>query len=255
MRKRLIILFLIITLIIVGVFIIVNKDSKNNKKSYELDFKDRIESINEFETTAFKDGWIQVQGTNIDLPVVYHKELINESEVTYHYAFLGDLPNGDEYTRKAIGSHNVINVSNKPVTDMTNLQDFEGLMAFVYYDFAKENLYIKYTSYKGQKEYLYKIYAIGFYDYETRTFSEKQKSNKEGINLYINNAKENSIYKYDVDVNENDELLMLYTCTRFFGLNEKQQIFIDARRVRKNEKIDKYNVEKTKLFDELGMYD
>lgn len=248
--KKTIILLIVIVIAVVATITCI---TLNTSKKFKLSFKDRLEETNNFKTIASVDGWIQVQGTNIDMPVLYPREKLYGDE-DYHYAWRGSYFPEEGYTRKTIGSHNVLNVSSTPIQDMTNLVNFEPLMAFTYYHFAKDNLYIKYTNKYNQTEELYKIYAIGFYDYETDDFEAYSKEEKDVLEDYISNAKKNSIYEYDVDVNSNDELIMLYTCTRYFGLNEKQQIFINARKLRSDEKAEKYNVEKTDLFTKLGMH-
>ena len=69
---------------------------------------------------------------------------------------------------------------------------------------------------------------------------------------YIKEAKEDSIYDYDVDVNSSDEIISLITCTRYFGLNGKTQFRVDARKLRENEKIEKYSVSTNQNYDELN---
>ncbi len=191
-------------------------------------------------------GWIQVQGTDIDYPVVY--------ETTQVYIGLKDyLWLSNQYiegnNRIAIYGHNIKNVSSEPLIRDKDHVRFEQLMSFVYYDFAKENLYIQYS--QNGKDELYKIYAIGFYDRydDDGSFLEE----KEEIKEYIDSVKKNSIYDYQIDVNENDFLISLLTCTRFFGSTEKTTFKIDARKVRNDEKIDKYGVQKNKNYDILSL--
>ena len=64
-----------------------------------------------------------------------------------------------------------------------------------------------------------------------------------------------SRFQYDVDVNDNDDIITVKTCTRMFGLDEKQQFQIDARLVRDNEEMYKYKVTKTKLYKEYNLND
>ena len=57
-----------------------------------------------------------------------------------------------------------------------------------------------------------------------------------------------SIYDYDVDVNNTDDLISLFTCTRFNGYQNKD-IQISGRRIRKNEKVSDYDVRPNKNYD------
>lgn len=236
--------YLIVILIILTVcfIIMINLTPKNDK--FEISFKNRIDSLEKYDTGIDKYGWLQVQGTGIDVPIV-SPLFIGDLDIDYGWIVSSSL---GHKTHKVIVGHNVINVSSDPMVD-SSLSNFENLMAFSYYDFAKNNLYLKYTS--GSNEYIYAIYAIGFYDYGSDN-SDGFDDEKE-IKEYIYSAKKNSIYKYNIDVNENDDIITIKTCTRYFGINEKQQFIIDARRLRDGEQIKKYKVSKTKFFDDLKL--
>ena len=247
-----ILVFIIIGIIVIGSKLLLQpKKTETEKRQIEpitLSFESRIsniESLNAHEMA--KVGWIQVQGTNIDYPVMvpgfddFNTENINYVWRTPNYT-------SGEF-RETILGHNIVNVSSHPLTDNNNLVDFEPLMSFVYYDVARDNMYIQYT--KDGKDDLYVIYAIGFYDYietDGRSFETKEEVKK-----HIEEVKKNSIYNYNLDVDENDELLTLITCTRFFGLNEKQQFVIDARLVREEETPVKYVVEKNQNYDIMNL--
>ena len=61
----------------------------------------------------------------------------------------------------------------------------------------------------------------------------------------------NSIYKYDVDVNESDGLLLITTCTRMFGSDESYEIVVSGRLLRENENASNYKMEKTKNYNKI----
>lgn len=245
-RKKYYLWILIIIIILILGFMIGFK--VKNKKSINilnLNFKNRVQELSEFNSGKYyKIGWLQVQGTNIDVPIL--DSTSNEDNLDYSFGWRS--PNyitGEN--REVLLGHNILNVSSSPISSNENLQDFESLMSFSYYDFAKNNLYIQYT--KDGKEELYLIYAIGFYDYNydnSESFSDSEK-----VKEYIKKVRNNSLYDYDIKVDENDELLTLKTCTRYFGTNEKQQFIVDARKLRKGEQTVKYSVKTTPIFNEL----
>ena len=187
---------------------------------------------------------LQVQGTNVDFPILDFSA--SEGDLVYSFGWRSPFYQTDENREVLIG-HNVLNVSSTPMLSNENLQDFESLMSFSYAEFAKNNLYIKYTS--DGKEELYLIYAIGFYDYDYDRAEGLTDSDE--ISDYIEFVRKSSIYDYDIDVTNDDKLLTVKTCTRYFGKNEKQQFQIDARKVRKNEKTIKYDVNTNKIFEDL----
>ena len=206
-------------------------------------FKSRTEEIKKSElnkkTTVY--GWIQVQGTNIDYPVIEENELAYLSGINYIWR-VNTYKEGEN--REVISGHNMLNVSSKPlIADPTHTR-FEQLMSFVDYGFAKKNLYIQYT--KDGRDELYKIYAIGFWNRED---DEADSLTQEEIDDYVKKVRNNSIYDYDVQVNNRDTIISLITCTRYFGSSKKTNFKVDARKVRKNEKIQKYSVVTNENYD------
>src|SRR5699024_7120126 len=62
---------------------------------------------------------------------------------------------------------------------------------------------------------------------DTYTSSEQKR--------YIKKAKRESMYDIDVDVNEDDLMLTLFTCTRFYGTDTSYSFRVDARKLRDGE--------------------
>lgn len=249
-NKKKIILLLIAIIGIVFIILFLSKNLKIGKKSELLNFhfESRVKTLEDFDTKGIvKYGWLQVQGTNIDLPII---SSLSIEDLDFSYGWLNVNSIGYK-TRKVLVGHNVLNVSSSPMVNNSLLTDFEDLMAFVYYDFAKENMYLSYTEYGVDKVFV--IYAIGFYDYGYD--NAEGLNTEEEIKKYIKESKQNSIYQYNVDVNENDNLLTVKTCTRYFGVDEKQQFVIDARELRNDEKLIKNNVKKTSLYKKYNLKD
>ena len=240
MIKNLILLLLLILIIVFSCFVIKNMMNKNYYTVYS-----RVKQIEEKSTDDAKViGWIQVQGTNIDYPIINYDDI---HKVNYEYLWLASQYFEGE-NRKVIYGHNILNVSNTPLVNEKSHTKFEPLMGFVYDDFAKKNLYINYT-YNGE-DYVYKIYAVSFQSIDDEI--GQSYLNGDMTDNYIKEAKEDSIYDYDVDVNSSDEIISLITCTRYFGLNGKTQFRVDARKLRENEKIEKYSVSTNQNYDELN---
>ena len=74
---------------------------------------------------------------------------------------------------------------------------------------------------------------------------------KKEMKEYINQTLEDSIFKFDIDVNEDDKLLSLITCTRMFGAYSTRELRVDARLVRDGEIKTNYDVEKTDKYEEI----
>lgn len=252
-RRIILLVSLILLIIILGFLImfLINKKTNDKFKAepVTLSFKSRLSELETFDTGDYdKFGWLQVQGTHIDLPILNFNSGLDYDGISYSYGWLSPYYSDGE-NRKVLLGHNILNVSNEPMLPNEELANFEELMAFTYEGFARDNLYIQYT--ENGKDELYKIYAVGFfdaeYDYANGLFE------KDEINEYIKTVRSNSLYDYDVDVNTNDTIITIKTCTRYFGLNDKTQFQIDARKVRNDEKIETYQVKTTEMFEKLNL--
>lgn len=210
--------------------------------------KDRTTEVEKFKGIKKEKalGWLRVQGTNIDFPIVYY----HDSDISDPTNELGwSFVNKNTLQQKTtIFSHNILNVSSNPLIANKNHKRFEQLLSFIYLDFVKENKYIEYTT--GGKNYLFKIYGVSFQKEEKLVYKKAKLSTKE-MKDYINYTKENSYFDFDVDVNNKDKLITLVTCTRFFGQTTDYSFVVDARMVRDNEIISNYKVKEKKNYQRI----
>lgn len=229
--------------IIVGIFLLL----KNWLFPY-YKVEERKEQLKSF-TGINKEkalGWLRVQGTDIDFPIVYY----NDTDVTDPTYEIGwNFSDNNTLAKKiTLFSHNVLNVSSNPIIKDKNHKRFEQLLSFIYTDFVKENKYIQYTI--DGKDYLYKIYAISFQKEKNLEYKDDNPSN-ESLKKYINNAQKNSYFKFKTDVKETDKLITLITCTRFFGQTTEYSFVVDARMVRKGERIKNYDVTEKNSYNKI----
>ena len=185
---RLAVVLVVLILFVFGVWMLVNYFMDENKPEiYFIDTRNE-QALNTHLEDAWTVGWIRVQGTNIDYPIIY--ETVDAYNSGQPYTWTYHVPDQDE-TRMVILGHNVQNVSYDPIiTDPTH-KDFEQLMSFAKYDFAKDNFYIQ-ISIPGEGEALYKIYAVSFRMYTDDTTDYYKKEDKEELKKYIEEAKENN---------------------------------------------------------------
>ena len=241
MKKVLTIIIPVLIIVLITIMMLVTHKKVEYKPyvTFESRIKDLEESELKEETNVY--GWIQVQGTNIDYPVIEEKKSIFLRDIDYIWRLNTYI---EGMNREVVSGHNIQNISSNPLIANPNHKRFEQLLSYVDYDFAKKNLYIQYT--KDGKDELYKIYAISFVNAEDEDGGGVA---DDEVADYIKETKKTSIYDYDVDVNDKDTLIALVTCTRYYGPEEKTNFRVDARKVRKNEKINKYNVIKTENYD------
>lgn len=239
-----IIFIIVIVLLIAG---LIKTIANNNKPYYEKE--SRVERVSKYtkENQNFTTlGWLRVQGTNIDYPVIYGNDL-NFNELLDDFTWTEDeekkLTN-----RVFILGHNIRNVSSNPIIADKNQSRFEQLPSFTYLEFAEKNKYIQYTI--DGKDYLYKIFSVSIVndnklDHSTRDFSKAE------LKEYINQSLKESFYDFDISVNENDNIITLITCTRFYGRANHYSFKIDARMVRDKEKIKNYSVKENSNYKKI----
>ena len=86
------------------------------------------------------DEYFDFNKTNIDFPIFYYNDVKDIGNPEYDLGWSFD--NNRKLTnRTVILSHNMRNVSNKPLITDKNHARFEQLMSYIYYDFVKDNKY------------------------------------------------------------------------------------------------------------------
>lgn len=221
-----------------------------NKSAYKIE--PRIKEIKE-EQKKDKDGhktiaWLKVQGTTIDTPIVSYESNSDFQNIDKENFLWNTVKEEKIYNQVNIMGHNILNLSKQPKIGMDYFSRFDDLMAFIYEEFAKENQYIQYTI--DGKDYLYKIFGVFFEkEYKLDIYHQGDYTEKE-MKDYIKQIKEASFYDYDVEVLENDKIITLSTCTRFFEGTTKQFVVV-GRMVREDEKVKKYDVKANAKYKEI----
>ena len=250
--------YLLIALFAVIIILLGLGFFKDTKPIYKIeDRKAKFEAAKkEFDddnTTTV--GWLRVQGTNIDYPIVSledYNDLATLSSITNNYLINN---NSKELLLNKVDilGHNIINLSSNPKINSPNFTKFEGLMAFIYPNFVKDNKYIQYRV--NGKDYLYKIYAVRIQDsYKGIETINLTNYTKEDTKKYLEKVKKDSIYKFNVDTRDDDNLISLITCTRFFGPDKEAAFVVDARMLREKEKVRNYSVKTTDNYEKIKKY-
>ncbi|MDD5888690.1 MAG: class B sortase [bacterium] len=224
-KMAIIIITTLLTIALIVLFLCLISKLLSGTKEYEIESRsEKITAYQKQKPEYDVDGWLRVQGTNIDYPVIFDNATTNINDIVDD--FVWEREKSEELlNRTVILGHNIRNVSRNPIiTDSTHTR-FEQLMSFIYYDFAKENQYIQYT--KNGKDYLYQIFSISFVQddelIQTGYLSETE------MQEYIEQSLKDSYFKYDVDIDKNDKIITLITCTRFFGSTTSYRFKIDGK--------------------------
>ncbi len=249
MKKLLIIIIPLLIVLLFVIFLIPKKDEYkvvNKKKEIEAAKK----KDNEYGYTI---GWLKIYDSSIDLPIIN----ITPTEKGFDEAFVDlesyawNLGNSTKFTNRiTILGHNILNLSTNPIIGDKDYKRFEDLANYLYLEYAKEHEYIQYTI--GNETRVYKVYAVYFIGVVDEEVYASFDVPKKEIKRLLKTQLQNNIYDFKVDVNENDNLLMLNTCTRFFGVDSyNNNLIVAAREVRDNEKLIKYGAEETKNYKEV----
>lgn len=211
----------------------------------------RIDKVEEYAKKDSDDyttiGWLRVQGTNIDYPVIYAPSY-DFSGMTHNFLW-NEVKSDELLNQVTVSGHNILNLSTNPLITNKNHKRFEQLMSFVYLDFVKDNKYVQYTV--NGKDYLYKIFSVSFPERsDIEKFTRENLSKKE-MREYLDKSIDESIFDFDIDVNEGDKILSLVTCTRMFGHYNDIEFRVDARLVRNGELKSNYDVQKSKNYHEI----
>ena len=242
MKKKTVIPVLLI-LIVLGIVYLFIDDIKNIFiPIYKV--VDRTKEVEKFKNNHTDEevaGWIKIGGTNIDYPILvnddayYYIDTIRD----YNYAWVNSKIK-NSYNYIPIYGHNVRNVSKKPIVGDKNMIKFEQLMSFIYYDFNKDNKYFQITI--DGKNYLYEIFSVAVVK-EVDLEPIPKKMSKNDLATYIEKSLNDSMYKFNVEVSNSDEIVSLITCTRING-DKEEDFKVDGKLV-KNKNIGyNYSVDK-----------
>lgn len=200
------------------------KEYNDADKVYNLIREEKEESDNLFEKNIDYRGWIKIDNTNINYPILqgqdneeYLYKDINNEYIVSGSIFMNYLNNGFDDQNTVLFGHNI-----KNGTMFANLKKYKEE------DFFYNNNYIEIELSNGQylKYKVFSVYITDINDNYTKTSFEDKDEYKE----FLERIKNKSIYKSDISVNENDKIITLSTCSYEFD---------DARLVVTGKLIDK----------------
>lgn len=235
------------------VFTLLFTITNTNGEIYKIDSRvDEIQEENKSEedNTGYKTiGWLRVQGTNIDTPIVGYENMEAFNSIDKENFLWNNNYSEKLYNQVSISGHNILNLSSNPQSGLEYFSRFDDLMSFAYEEFAQENKYIQYTI--DGKDYIYKIFGVFFEKEYNLELTYTKDFSKEKMDSYIKQVKESSIYNYAVEVDNTDSVITLATCTRMFGAENKKQFVVVGRLLRENEKMTNYEVNANEKYKEI----
>ena len=160
-------------------------------------------------------GWIEVEGTNINYPVLqgedngyYMNHNYKKEENTYGSIFL------DKDYDWSIPSSNLLLYGH----NLQNGELFHDILNYKDKSYYEEHPVIRFTTEKEDSEFeiISAFYSIVYYKSETNVFRYYyfiNADNEEEYNEFVENAKEASIYDTGKTAEYGDQLITLSTCS------------------------------------------
>lgn len=240
MKKIFLIIFYIISIILllISIYLIIDWciDNKQNKNT--LEHLETITQIKEekdkypyiiTDISALQEennetiGWIKVPDTNINYPVVqttnndyYLKNNFNKKNNSAGWIFLdyrNDLNMND--SNLIIYGHNRLDKSM-----------FGTLNNLLEEDWHSKNKYIFFNTKDSYNTYqVFSVYTVNINDFKNNINFRSDSEYKD----YLDKAIHNSLFNLNVDVNYNDRILTLYTCSS----KDNERTIVHAKLVQK----------------------
>ena len=182
-----------------------NRDDSEGNHSNENNRYKELTSIN-----SDYRFWLKIENTNIDYPVVqsqdnqyYLKHDFNNNYLASGSIFMDYRNNFEESKSATIYGHH-----------MRNKTMFAQLTKFKDKDFFNQNNLIT-IEYKDNK-YIYEVFSTYVADFTHEDYLKINFKNEKDKKEYLNYIKNRSLYKKDIDLNANDHIITLFTCSYEF---------------------------------------
>ena len=212
---RNIINIVLISIIAICAYKIYDK-SAEYKKADESYAQIRLEKENENNNNLYNKyedyrGWIKVDNTNIDYPIVQGKDNsfyldkdINKNYVSSGSIFMNYLNNGFNDENTILFGHH-----------MRNKTMFAQLEKYKEKEFFQNDNDIK-IEVENDKVLTYKVFSVYVTD-ANDNYIKTNFDNKSEYKEFLDKIKNKSIYKSDINVDENDKIITLSTCSYEFN--------------------------------------
>ena len=176
----------------------------------KTNYKYNLENISKINSDVI--GWIKIDGTKIDYPVMQNGDFYLHRNIYKKYSSYG-TPYLAEYCNLKTSDNLIIYGHH-----MNDNSMFAQLELYKNYNFYKNHKYIKfYTLENGQTvENTYKVALVfktiaysdnGFKYYSYTNFYDEQE-----LNLFVNNCRDLEFYNINAQINFEDKLITLSTC-------------------------------------------
>ena len=196
-----------------------NKEEGNVKNDNGTENEEETERMLKVEKLQEENediiGWIEIEGTNINYPVLQGDD--NEYYLTHNYkkekSEKGSIFLDSEYDW-SIPSNNLLIYGHNIMNDLM----FKDLLKYADKEFYKEHPVIRFTTkeHDGEYEIISAFKSKVFNKSDTNVFRYYNFMNaetEEEYNEFVENAKKASLYEIEATAKYGDELITLITCS------------------------------------------
>ncbi len=188
--------------------VIIN-DTKLKKKHYDI--------TKLIERNPDTVGWIYVNNTNIDYPIVQAKD----NDFYLNHTFdkesnsVGSIFADYRCSFPKLGYNTVVYGHNRK--DGSMFGTLQRSLTEEWYS-EEENLYINMST--ANEDHIYRVFSTFVCNDEDVTgYTQTSFSSKEDFKNYVNKLKQRSSHNFETDLNEASQILTLYTC---YGINNQR---------------------------------
>lgn len=233
------------------------EEEKPEEPKVEIDHPKLGEKIAEMQAkNSDVVGWLQVPDTEINAAVVQYsnndfylrKNELKEYSWTGCYFMDYECQTGD--TADDLWRNTIIYGHNVNFDDGKDKERFSQLFHFADIDWAAEHPYIYFSTPK--EDMLWEVFSCAYttkYFYYNQVLKDRSVSSTEQLTEaqmmnIVNEARESSEYDYvDVDVDGDDKILILSTCSYKYGRREDVRFIVMAKLVTEDDTlVEKANV-------------
>lgn len=229
-----------------------NNFKSSSKVSYSA-MKSKIEEAQAVNQDVV--GWLRIPNTNMNEPITFSSK--NNAYYVNRDWKGTDYPNND-YTNYKItasyldfktkfgntwkgGSRNFViyghnwtnlrspmDIGNNPKHVM-----FGQLPSYTNMNWATEHPYVYFSTEKN--EGIWKVFAVFYCELSTSFYYNQANPTKENFAKMLKEFQDRSMFDFSTEVNENDRIITLSTCTREYGSHANQRFVVMARLLRDGE--------------------
>ena len=220
------------------------KPKEEKEPEVVIDKPDQSEKIAELKTQNDDVvGWLQVPDTEIDNAVMHttNNEFYLRKDELKQYSWTGCYyadyectfgPKAEDLSRSTIIYGHNINFD-----DGKDKERFSQLFHYADIEWAREHPYFYFST--TEEDMIWEVFAVSYttddFNYiqvlKDRKVSDEQITEAQMINI-VNEARERSEYDYnDVEVNGDDKIITLSTCSYKYGQRNDVRFFVMAKLV------------------------